>query len=83
MYKFRIINLLYALPLEEYFQALNILPELLEISPATFKRWLKTPRESYFDIPFQKVILLAQYFNVKPQEIYTDYEQAIKNYTGQ
>ena len=80
MYKFRIINLLYSLPYEEYQQACEVLPKYLEISPATFNRWLKTPRDSCFDIPFQKVILLAQFFNVKPQEIYTDYEQAVNDY---
>lgn len=49
----------------------------LKRSERTVNRWANIKMDEPFDIPFSKVLQIADFFNVKPQEIYTDLEKTL------
>jgi len=50
----------------------------LNISFGTVGRWMYLKIDSHFDIPFTKVLAIAEFFKCKPQEVYTDFERTLK-----
>lgn len=79
MYKYTINILLYKMNKHECRMALLNLPGLLNVSSNTLHRWRYISIDSYFDIPFTKLVQLAEYFDVKPQDMYTDFERTLDN----
>lgn len=77
-YKFKLHYLLMRLPYEESIEAWEIVPKLLKISRSTFKRWVFLKEDNHYDIPYSQMVLLANFFNVEPKDIYTNTEKVLE-----
>lgn len=69
-YKFRIHLLFYKNPQKK----IKDLASQLGVSIETIKKWKYIPITSDSDLSFMTIQKIAKFFNVKPQEVYTDYE---------
>lgn len=56
---------------------INQLALFLKMSERTVNRWANIKMDEPFDIPFSKVLQIADFFNVEPQGIYTDFEKTL------
>lgn len=71
LYKYRILELLNKLPHEQYKKAKRYLGTAIGVSPRTFHDWCYIKINDGRSIPADKMISLAKYFDVKPDEIFT------------
>lgn len=67
--KYRINELLENLSLKKNRQALQILPEVLGVGATTFHNYRNIKIEDQQDIPHEKVVILEQFFGIKPNEL--------------
>jgi len=67
--KYRIKNKLESLPYREYMGAVDILPEMLEISQASFQRYLSAKVDDDVSIPVEELIILAEFFGCRVEEL--------------
>lgn len=69
IFKYRINELLNAMPVKEYKKAIHIIPKQLDISEKTFANYRNIKIHDLQDIPHEKVVLLEKLFDIKPGEL--------------
>jgi len=78
-YKYTLHELLWKLPREQERIAKNFLPVHLGVSKETFKAWVYLKEDEVREIPGTKLLLIARYFEVHPEELFTN-ELPVCNY---
>jgi hypothetical protein len=69
MYKYRINELLFSLPMRHYRKALKIIPKALNVSVNTFSNYRNIKLADEQDIPHQKVVVLERLFDLGAGEL--------------
>lgn len=67
--KYRINELLDNFSVKKNKQAIQMLPGILGVSPATFNNYRAIVLEDPRDIPHEKVVMLEQFFGLRPGEL--------------
>ncbi len=70
-YKYRIHYLLRQLSVNDYEIAMASMPEFLNISKSTWKRLIYLRLEDHYEIDFCQQVRLANFFQIKPFELYS------------
>lgn len=68
--KYKLVDMLYQLPVHDYKKAMQYLPNALGVTPRTFKGWMFRKIGDQNDIPSEHLIRLAFFFEVQPHELY-------------
>lgn len=69
--KYNIHYLLRQLTVNDYEIAMKQIPMLVGVSERTFRRWIYLKTDSFYDLPFCSQIKIANYFEVKPFEVFS------------
>lgn len=67
--KYKINDYLNQLNIKEYRQAVQIIPKILGVSLNTFHNYRNILWNSTQDIPYEKVVMFEQLFDMKPGEL--------------
>lgn len=69
MYKYRINDLLFQLPMKDYRKALKILPKAINVSINTFSNYRNIKITDEQDIPHLKVVMIENIFGLQAGEL--------------
>lgn len=77
-YKYSIHERLLRLSAEDYEIAMKFLPGAIGIANQTFRNWIYRSQDDGREIPANAILVLANFFQCEPQEIFSDHEQFSK-----
>lgn len=75
MYKYRFLELLNKMPFCEKRRAMQELPELLNISETTWRRWVYLKNEYPTELPLFRLEQLSSFFQCTVEELHTTARQ--------
>ncbi len=70
--KYRIKDLLNQMSQGDYKKARRVLPKYLGVSKSTLDRWIYAPWSDTIDIPGEKLVMIASFFGVEPEDLFTE-----------
>lgn len=78
--KYNIHERLKQLPMNEYRLIRKQIPEKLGIARTTFNKYLYLDAKSNYDMPGAHLLAFAKYFNCKPEELYNEQPDLLKDH---
>ncbi|WP_107037873.1 helix-turn-helix domain-containing protein [Brumimicrobium mesophilum] len=75
MYKYNILHKLKQLSVEDYQISWRFFPEALNVSEATWKRWIYLKKDDPSEIRISQLQLIASFFDCPIEELIEDQEE--------
>ncbi len=71
-YKYRLHDLLYKLPKDDFDVAMKFFPQRIGITKGTFRNWIYTREDAQHEMPASALLIIADFFQIHPSEVFTN-----------